>query len=958
MAAGAIVYDSTPSTGGGMSLLGDAAFARKAGNLAASLFPSLGAVWDALERRVRESWRGGWLHRFVAALRRTRAGNAFADVVGRFWWSRMSSERPDWSKMPAEGASLLRAGLVLCALLLVLMPAAATFAVEGEGAPLWSATAVSVGLLGARALLLTGAACSNRAVFAFVALLDLYVAFGLATCGAAGRSWGSLALPLPALAALVASEATLGGHRHGVRGLAVALLVGGGAGFVLGLVLPPSQGVGPVKLAVGVPLGMALGVALLALGARSRRFGAARLAGLLFALEALGLAAAVGRAGLRAVVAFDAELANLVGGLLWPLWYFVGVGITFKLLGAARDLVALARELLPARRLGLVAVALLAAASLLLWLPSVLDAPTLPWPEALVSAAVLAYRATRFLWLQNDLAFAAELYRWLLLAMLGWGLAQALRRRLDAPAASALLFTALLGWFGCYEYYFEQLGFLRSAPHTATALFVFGVWLLWLLQRVGQLLGMGKSPAWPATARLALLGGVLVLVMAQLCAKGSARSGAFVSEVFLTLYRAFIDVGVPYSLYLWASRKAPSQPLAPAQLLWAFALGALATLPFHALDHLAASRLDALSLLSTMRARGEAALSGDLLSLFADPPPPPAWVALRGLGLFALLAAAGARVARTRSGSAAGAWLLAASAGFASFSRATLDLPLLPPWLTALFAPLRQTFELDAYVLGSFLAYPLPALAMALAAARLRGSAHPWAKGAAVGLAVHLLFAVPWPRDEAWLRSTGVLWTAGLAGAVALAWLVARLRAQLDAVPARAGLAVPVVLAALGAVAGLQAVAERSTPRSVGDLAFPLAVPAGWSQLSAPPGVDAAFARASLGLLRPVLLASLRPGAPADALAAAADEAQKNLAGFELRAVARRPVAMRVAGAERVDFAYTQQLGRGLFAPVAGTTLAARAGGRTLLLTWVGLPGDWDRQQWDLARIVSESGLR
>jgi hypothetical protein len=950
-----------------VNLLSDTSTLRKLGNFLAAIFPSLGLVWDRVEVLLVRALRWCGATRLFAKARGTRLGAACASIVDRFYWGSYAGGRVDWARVPPEGAALLRAGFVLAAALCLSLPAAIAWRWPPLTLPddrgvvaVWSVVVVGVATAAARALLLAGAAGANRFILVPVAWLDLYVAFGLLVCG--GRSWLAVLAVLPSLVALASAEVTLRrpDRRSTAGGVAVALFIGVLAGELLAVMLPPSRGVGPIKLVVGAALGVPLGLGVRT--AARRREAAppvAQVAGVLFVLELLASVSAAARGGLSTTAGKDADLASLVGGFLWPIWYFVGVGVLFKLMGSTKTITGIVRDVVPGKRLVLLTPLLLGAVTLLLWAPAALDA-SVHLPAWALTAGAHVYKLERSLiWTKPGTAMAVEIFRWVALAAFAWSLVEAARRRLDTAACATLLFAVLLGWLASYEYIFEQLGFLREGPHTAAALFLFAVWLLWLAQKVGQLLGLGSSPRWPAAARLALFAGVLVLVMAQVHSRGAQSSPAFANEVFLLLYRSSVDVGVPYALYVWAGRKVPAMPVKTPALLAAFAAGGLLTLPLNALDRLGSAGGSFARLHEVAARHAAQILDGKMGAMFTDPLPPPAWTVARGLVAMALLALLGWWTERRRGeGVRASSVILvfAASAGLASFGHALVDIPVLPPPMTALIAPLRQTFELDAFVVGGYLVWSLPALAMALVATRLRLRTR-WVVGLAIAVALHSVGAVVWPRYEPWLRSTGVLWTAGAFGVVAALWLVGQARSLVEGQgDERPGVFTRWApgLAVLGLVglAAWQGHAGRPIVRPVKMLTGALSLPAPWQQAAPPTETQAVFIQPGPGAVKTLLIveAQDRPeGGARQALETALQKAQATLPAFD----ARRPTPgipqMHVDGAALVDFSFEVRGPVTLY--VSGTSLARDVGDKTVIVTWMGQPSDWARGRWDLPRV-------
>ena len=867
-----------------MGLSGTITALRKAGHFVATLFPSLAAPWDRFTLALHER-----LEPRLARFQGPR-GRVVAELARQFFWSDYKSDRLDWSTVSPEGARVLRpiflASLLVCVLLPIGLalpgPSLPASAVEGAGGPIAIASVLL--WLGALPLawgrLVAGAAAANRPALLLTIAVYLYF-MCLTVIGAPP----SLANGLPALAALLAtaaSERRLARPTIGDRawGLLTCTLAGicAGEGFVVFSI--PARYVHGHKLLVGAIAGFLVGGVVFLLArwrARSTSSTTLPITRLAFVITILSLAhfgLVIARGDLARFADNSTTLFRLFIGCLWPAWYLIGVGVIFGLLKTARVLTEATRVMVPGRwfvPLGVVALVAMALvfASRFGYVLAAHDAPlwlvrALAWIQKLARA---------WIWTSPAAKLAEDKLRWIAIAdvvAVAW---LALRRRLSTGTLAALLAHTLLAMLLVYEYQCQLAGFLRSSAHTATLLAGFAIWLLWLLHKLALRFGSDDSPRWPRTARLAIAGGMLLLVLVSIEARAALRDPRVTDEIFLYLFRGVINVGLPYCLYVYAGRRLRALPLAPWQLLSAFALGALLTMPLAALDHLVqAGSLHALG--AALDRRAEALLTtGDLSSVAGiDTALPLAWTIARGVlvvGVLVALALVVSRRARARDDRDAVTLfvVVAAAMGLASFARARIDLPLLPPRWMALVTTDRESLAIDADLIAVYLGCALPALVLTLVARG--GVAWRWALGAALALALHLVAVLVWPRHEAWLRATGVGEIVAVLGVAALGVLIALARSRTETAIEHEHEQVDaheqeqesgtgkIVLLCVGAIVllgigGVRAWHGRLAPHALSGVARPLVLGDGWAQVPLRAGGPlAAFKRQEAGLSPP-----------------------------------------------------------------------------------------------------------
>jgi len=966
---------------------------RKLGHFLAALFPPLARLWDRLAAAARRRLEG------PLARLATPRGRAVADLVRQFFWNDYKSDRADLDRLGAEGAALLRPvflASVACCIALPLAiaapgPSLPASAVDGATQPVAIASvllwlvAVPLGW----GALVAGAAGANRV--ALVVALAPYLYFACLSAIGLPPSLANVFAPVATLVAAAAAERRLGVDTRidRARGACACGLVGVGAGIAVTAFTSLGNPAHGHRLLAGALLGVPLGALAWATGRRrvapegARGPSLPRIATAVAALTFVQFALVVARGGLAQFADNSTMFFRLFVGYLWPGWYFVGVGVIFGLLKTARTLTSAARILLPERWLTVLGLLVLAGAAVVFgarstggWLTTV-HAPD--W--ALLDALAVRHWSARWLFTQPAAILAAEWMAWVVVfdvVAVAW---LVVRRRLSTAPLAWLASHTLLAWLVVYEYFWQQAGFTRSSSHSAILLGTFAVWLLWLLHKLTLRLGRDSSPRWPSTARLAVGGGVLLLVLASVEARAAFGDARLSDEIFLYLFRGVIDVGLPYFLFVYAGRRLRALPLETPQVLGAFCLGAALVLPLSALDHwVAAGSLPALSAELDRRAQA-------LLTTGALPPietvAPMGWLVARGcLVVLALVTFAALVFRRVRTQRQAPAIVLfavvAAATGLASFAKARVMIPLVPLRWAELVSPDRQSMTLDLDVVFAYLGCALPAFALALIVDT--GRLWRWWAGGLTALALHLGLTIAWQREQAWLRATGIADTLALAGVATLLLLIAvsRRRAEATAPPleeeppdapqvpelsAAPGPRAVAALAVLGALVASgfvvhDARAARVETHALAKLDRPIPLPITWRRDPHAPGTLAAlFRRDGDSLYPPTLGATIEPLPDGDAAALMATliDGAHSLPAF--RHGPLLPWGQYLHGAVAVDFSFDRNLGNGQTYPATGTTAILPMGdGRALVMTLLADVQAREQYTWDL--IVLAERLR
>lgn len=972
-----------------MGLWKDIASVRKLGHFLAALFPSLARAWDRTAAAAQKRFEG------PLARLDTPRGRAIAQLARQFLWTDYKSDRADFDRLGVEGAALLRpiflASVACCVALPLAIaapgPSVPASAVDGATQPVAMASILLwvVALPLGWGRVVAGATAANRPVL--LAALAPYLYFACLAAIQLPPSVANVFAPIAALLAVAAAERRLAQPTWADRlgGVLTCGLVGVGAGIAITAFTSlgnPAHGHRPLA---GVALGVPLGALAFVLGRRAARtMDPARpslphLAALIGALTFVQLALVVVRGGLAVFADNSTIFFNVFVGYLWPGWYFVGVGAIFTLLKTARVLTSATRTLLPDRAFVVLGLIVLACAAVVFGSRStgqLLVTLHAPDPVLLASMAIRHW-SSRWLFTQPASILASDWMGWVVLfdgVAVAW---LALRRRLSTANLTWLASHSLLAWLILFEYHSQLAGFTRTPGHSAALLGGFAVWLLWLLHKLMLRVGRDSSPLWPGPARLALGGGVLLLVLVSVEARAAMGDPRLSNEIFLNLFRGVVDVGLPYFLFVYAGRRLRALPLETHQVLGAFCLGAALVAPLSALDHLvSAGSLPALS--AELDRRAEAMrTTGSLPPI--ETLPPLAWLVARGcIVVLALVVFAAVVLRRVRARREAPAIVLfavvAAATGLASFARTRVTIPLLPERWAELVSPDGQSLALDLDVLFTYLGYALPAFVLALVVDA--GKPWRWIAGTLAALALHLGFTLAWERDEAWLRATGIADTLALAGVATLLALitVARRRAEATAPPLepdvpdptddpepsaapgpRVVAAVALVAAVVGGVSVVRAVREaRVQEHTLGDRVTPVPLPVAWRRDAQAPGaLVALFRQDGNTLYPPTLGATLEPLEAGDtsALMQRLIERAKPLPAFRHGPIL--PWGQYLHGALAVDFSFDRAVTGGGTFPATGTTaILPVADGRALVMTLLADVPTREQHRWDLVVLA------
>lgn len=772
---------------------------RKFGNYLAGLFPFLAVMAD----RMSEVLRGAAATPALAGpLKRVAESVFFVSIwkiVERFYWRDYKKNRLDLSQSPPECLPVLRPVFQMAALLCVLIPLTGlgsmrvpieTLSGFTGDVPSWAVILWLIFLPMGWACLLSGTAVSNRSFFVPVATGGLYF---VSSCvldlpRSAGNAFLPAAVLLNLLFCLRSRESLTGKTRF--YDWLTAILAGAPCGIALTALTPlrpflatvlPLDGPA-ISLGLGSLLGAVLGAVCLGISRHPRlaSFGPTSIGAVTwtsFSLILVFLTFALSRGDLGHLGGSIISSLDLSNGYLWPIFYFIGIGIMHKLVSSTRVIASSTRGLLPSWLLVPFLTILLVLATAvsfserICFFASYRKGPV--W-EAIFSAFHPLYIATReSIWLVPLTTMSVHWFSWVLLFTLAVASGLAIQKRLTGEAVSRLFFMVCLAALLIWEYVFQLSSFARTPSHSVIVLTLFALWLLWLMHTIGWSMSLSSSPMWPAAGRLATYAGILSLVMLEINAKAASGDFRITNQLFLTMFRGVIDVGLPYYFLIWASRRMKDLTIETATIFKAFVAGSLFSFLFNLLDKFAACGFSIQALLQLLARQSQGWQSSGNLEL--DLVLPDLWFVIRAMLYAGLLLVVMLEAEKRFAGSKDARHsiiftLLAFASGIIAFSSTFVELPL-PNEIRVALAPVRQALSFDCNVLVVYLAFWIPALLLAIV--RFLTGKRRHLMGAWILIVVlNAIIAWSYQTFEVLMRASGTLYAAVTAVAAMFAVLV------------------------------------------------------------------------------------------------------------------------------------------------------------------------------------------
>lgn len=744
---------------------------RKFANYLAGLSPWLATLLDKFSKRLALSFAGAQFELIKKYLAKNAFLFALWKFIERFYWRDYAKDRMEFASLSPEGVPLVRKNIQICVLLSMAILLAQikidpvnieVFSGYEYSVPAWGIWLWLISLPSAWTSLLIGAAACNCVAFAAAAISALYF---LSTCVIQlPRSYFNGFLSLAVFLCLVYSQRSLVQESGKFCRLFSIFMVSWAIGSQFTILSPLRPWLGSfialpgpfISFGNGAVLGVLLTAICMKLSGLDRVRGTAsgvsgfdnqsrrmevsnpnlsmsQMAWIVWSLILLFLLGGLFRGGLSQTGGLILSSLDLSNAYLWPLFYFVGVGIIHKLLGSTKVLSNLASGFMPGRfavagSLILLFVFGLASFSdrICLFLSrrgSENDAVS-TW---LFQAFMPFYSLCKALiWQAPLMSIAAHWMSWVFCfdAMLVFAIVleqKALRRE----QVERILFNTCLAALLFWEYLFQLSSFSRGAIHSVVLIWLFAVWLLWLMHTVGWTMSLKDSQRWPSRGRMAIYGSLVSLLVLQVNGRALCGDYRIVNEIFLTMFRGVIDIGLPYYLLLWANKKIKNARVPLARLLTGFAIGGICSLAMNALDKLAASSWSLTAFENLVFQQLEIFRNTGVLS--TDLQVPGYWYLIKAClyvlvlllitspDLFFLLLTPWAeKKAQAPVPSSLQSLYLALSvaSGVVSFSYALVELPF-PNELMIIFAPLQQELTFSCALFAKYLALWIPALLIA-----------------------------------------------------------------------------------------------------------------------------------------------------------------------------------------------------------------------------------------------------
>lgn len=765
---------------------------RKFGNYLAGLFPALVVFLNLLSRQLGKVVENPVIAPFWAKLKNNPRAQAIWKFFERFYWRTYSKDRLDLTQAPPETVALLRPIFQLSAALCLLIPLTqlAFFPVSIEAfsgfksvAPAWSVILWIVSLPCVWAALLVGTAISNRIAFMLTACLASSL---LVTCVVLlPRDFANALAPLSILIALGYCERSLKRETPASNFLSVlnGLISGIAAGFPLVVLTPirPFLGTlttlpGPtISIGSGAIIGSVLGLTVLIWarlphvterppGFRGAPLKMAAVVWTIVILLGAYLVAGIPRGDLGQSGSMLISSLYLTYSYLWPVWYFMGVGILHKLMGSSKILASSIEGILPQKLLTPLLVLVLLSALFVSYLEKLTLSLTYvqhPLATQLLLALNQVYVFTKPMIWGNPLSVMTNnWFSWVLLFDLIVVVVLAVQKRLTSAALVRLLFLSCFAALLMWEYAFQMASFARAPSHSVLVLFFFAIWLLWLMHTVGWGLSSKSSPCWPSSGRLAVYSGIALVAILDIHARSACQDYKVMNELFLDMFRGVIDFGLPYYFLVWTSKKLDHLPVKISTLLGIFSLGAITSFAFNVLEKLAGAGWNVSQCLRLIEQ--QRALLSTTGSPNIDLDIPTSFFIIRAINYVALLtllyAIARKKTAATANGSHTILFLLVAYAsGIAAFSKSQLFMPFFAEF-GAVIAPCTQELLFNCNLLQSYLSYWIPALMLGASQLSEKQSLRNFLLVLPLAAAVHGLISWGYSDFSSYLRASNSLY--------------------------------------------------------------------------------------------------------------------------------------------------------------------------------------------------------
>jgi hypothetical protein len=780
---------------------------RKLGNYLAGLFPSLAKLADLIFGKLFALLqKSPGYDRFKELLEKKEIA-ALSAIFQRFYWRPYSDDRLSHSAsedFAPEAFKIVRPLLQLAILSVLLIPftgenfpfqrvSLETFASFKSTAPVWSIYLWQPLFALSWSALLTGLALSNRLGFLAGALASLY--FLATTSITIPRDFWNALLGASVLVNLHLSESALArDSRTANLGSRVNLLLVSVAVGVQIMVMTPLKPFicDTLKLQsayAGIPSGVIcgaiLGLLLLTLVNLTLKYthknthensqenthenshencdataldkATLKSYRLSAALMLFFLFANLFRSNAGVTAGLDLSSLSLSNAYLWPVWYFIGIGIMHKLISSSKVIARSLPDLVPAKYLSPLLLTLLPAALVCTTADTIaLFFANLPINAATTFLSTQSFAFYKvlspFLFSDTQTRISTTWFSYVLMFDLYLVICFALAKCLSTELINRFFYLTALAYFLICEYLFQFHSFARTVKHSLILSLFFAVWLIWLMHTVGWTMSRQSSKLWPERGRILIYAAIVGLCVLEIHARLASLDFRINNEIFLAMFKGVIEVGPPYYLYILANKRLTTLPIKPSSLFKFFALGGLLSGLSNLFDKLLFC-LNSNQAFTTFLANQIYRFSNYGTPSIYCPSSLSALVLKMVLYLTLLFALKKRIGKRDKSESYTAFALMSLAGGIAAFSHSMVDLPL-PTNFRLLFAPTAVYTSFNINLLNTFALAWLPAIFVSL----FKAKAKPKYILALVSFAILLAGTINFELNSAFLRAADYIY--------------------------------------------------------------------------------------------------------------------------------------------------------------------------------------------------------
>ncbi|MBX9941817.1 MAG: hypothetical protein K2Y32_21300 [Candidatus Obscuribacterales bacterium] len=413
----------------------------------------------------------------------------------------------------------------------------------------------------------------------------------------------------------------------------------------------------------------------------------------------------------------DLSSLNLSNAYLWPVWYFIGIGIMHKLIGSSKVIARSLPDIVSPRYLSPLLLTLLPLALICTTADTIaLFIANLPVNAAttfLCAQSFAFYKVlSPLLFNDTQTRISTNWFSYVLMFDLYLVLCFALARCLSTELINRLFYLTALAYFLICEYLFQFHSFARTAKHSLVLSLFFAVWLIWLMHTVGWNMSRQSSKLWPERGRILIYAAIVGLCVLEMHARLASLDFRINNEIFLAMFKGVLEVGPPYYLYLLANKRLTTLPIKPSSLFKFFALGGLLSGLSNLFDKLSFC-FEYKQAFTTFLENQVYRFSNYGTPSIYCPLSLPALVLKMVLYLTLLLALKKLINKRNKSESYTAFALMSLAGGIAAFSHSMVDLPL-PIDCRLLFAPTAVYSSFNINLLNTFALAWLPAIFVSL----------------------------------------------------------------------------------------------------------------------------------------------------------------------------------------------------------------------------------------------------